>query len=260
MTHLDEAAPRTLTAPQWDERVAVGVVDAVDDRKDQTAGPPDSLPVTDRGPIYGRRAIDSRGDDSGAGVDEIPGPSGVQVSLYTSSASGKAKTNSDTRRMVHLLKAHGARFRLIDLADDTSSTPSDRLAMLNASDCIDTLPQLHVNGKFVGTADEVQEMEDFAELSKVLAGVELDVIVEATRKAIEQRLLEDREWSQRRTVARKHGFDRGSTLDPGQDAPVAASCSATNNGAHVIGIRASSVVKEHLTRRDSKDVTDLEFS
>jgi glutaredoxin-related protein len=171
----------------------------------------------------------------------------VDVRLYTSSASGIAKTNSDTRRLLHLLNAHSITYRLIDLADDTSSTPGDRLAMLTASNCVDTLPQLHVNGRFIGTAENVQEMEDFGELSKVLAGIDLDAVVEATRVAIEQRLLEDREWRERRTVARKSGI---------------GACDTSTDTRTELDIQASSATgdKNMTARRDSKhDVTDLEF-
>ena len=180
---------------------------------------------------------DERGDQQGAAVD---------VRLYTSSSSGFAKTNSDTRRLVHLLNAHNITYRLIDLADDTSSTPGDRLAMLTASNCVPTLPQLHVNGHFVGTAEDVQEMEDFGELSKVLAGIELDVVVEATRLAIEQRLLEEKEWRERRTVARKSGIGVGDAI----------SDIRPDLGVHAISETGAGNV---TGRRDSKHVTELEF-
>ena len=177
---------------------------------------------------------------------------GVNVKLYTSSASGNAKTNSDTRRIVHLLNAHNVTYRLIDLADDTSSTPSDRLAMLTASNCVDTLPQLHVNGRFIGTAENVQEMEDFDELAKVLAGIDLDAVVEATRLAIEQRLLEEKEWRERKVVARKSRIGAGG-------AGGAGGASAETRAELDIHASSASGDGNVAARRDSRhDVTDLE--
>ena len=177
------------------------------------------------------------------GTSAAPQWDGSDVRLYTSSSSGNAKTNSDTRRLVHLLNAHNATYRLIDLADDTSSAPSDRLAMLTASNCVSTLPQLHVNGRFIGTAEDVQEMEDFGELAKVLAGIDLDAVVEATRLAIEQRLMEEKEWRERKVVARKRGVGDASAATRGE-----------------LDIHASSASGDAAARRDSRhDVTDLEF-
>ena len=52
----------------------------------------------------------------------------------------------------------------VDLAMD----PLRREEMVAGSDGSRMLPQLHVNGKFVGDCDDIQELEDFGELSAVL--------------------------------------------------------------------------------------------
>jgi glutaredoxin-related protein len=159
--------------------------------------------------------------DPGLGTEAAGSPdthpaSSLPIVLYTSSASGNAKVNSDTRRLLHLLRAHSATYRLVDLSDDTSSSPSDRITMLTASDCVETLPQLHVGGKFIGTAEDVQEMEDFGELKRVLVGEDLETIVQSTKQAIMDRMLEAREWSQKKTVERKVGV---RTLSAGDEVP-----------------------------------------
>jgi glutaredoxin len=53
---------------------------------------------------------------------------------------------------------------------DLSFHPYRRLEMLNNNDGDGSLPQLHVNGRPLGTVDEIQEWEDWGELSKILGG------------------------------------------------------------------------------------------
>lgn len=72
--------------------------------------------------------------------------------------------------------------------------------------------------------------EDFGELKRVLAGENLEAIIESTKRAIELRLLEEQEWSAKKIVARKSG----------------------------VGISASSLVKD-LSRRNTPTQKDLEF-
>ena len=215
----DVASPRRTNAPQWDGDDVVGNPDGSRDSVGEREGhQPTTNDTNDTN--------DTSTSRSAAASDIV---------LYTSSASGSAKANSDTRRLVHLLNAHGVSYRLVDLSDDTTTTPSDRISMLTASDCIDTLPQLHVGGKYVGLAEDVQEMEDFGELKRVLQGEDLDVIVESTKRAIEARLLEDREWSSTKRVARKSG------------------------GIGIDAIAASTASGLKLGRRNTPTQRDLEF-
>ena len=217
----DVASPRRTNAPQWDG----DVVGNPDDSRDSV------------GERERERREREEGDHQPTTNDTSTSrsPAVSDIVLDTSSASGSAKANSDTRRLVHLLNAHGVSYRLVDLSDDTTTTPSDRISMLTASDCVDTLPQLHVGGKYVGLAEDVQEMEDFGELKRVLQGEDLDVIVESTKRAIEARLLEDREWSSKKRVARKSG------------------------GIGIDAIAASTASGLKLGRRNTPTQRDLEF-
>jgi len=109
-------------------------------------------------------------NDSIGGGEEEPSEEGIV--LFTTSCPGNAKVSSDTRRMKYLLRAKGVDYKEVDLSDN----PLDRFRMLEQSDCTVTLPQLHVNNKFVGTADEVQEYEDFGGLDDLLFGVDPETV------------------------------------------------------------------------------------
>ncbi len=60
--------------------------------------------------------------------------------------------------------------------------------MLERSDLNITIPQVHVNGVFIGTAEDLQESEDFGELDDLLRGVEPEIVKENTRVKIEERI------------------------------------------------------------------------
>ena len=51
---------------------------------------------------------------------------------------------------------------------DLAVEPRRRSEMLAASDGVLTLPQLHLNNKYVGDWDTLQDMEDFGELDTAL--------------------------------------------------------------------------------------------
>lgn len=51
---------------------------------------------------------------------------------------------------------------------DLAVEPRRRSEMLAASDGVFTLPQLHLNNKYVGDWDTLQDMEDFGELDTAL--------------------------------------------------------------------------------------------
>lgn len=123
-------------------------------------------------------------------VGETLGKSGLSevltdVVLYTTSCAGNAKVSSDIRRMKYLLKAKGVEFREIDLSEN----PLDRFRMLEQSECNVVVPQLHVNGKFIGTADDIQEQEDFGELDDLLRGADPSEVVARTKAALAARVL-----------------------------------------------------------------------
>ena len=51
---------------------------------------------------------------------------------------------------------------------DLASEPKRRSEMVTASEGVTSLPQLHLNNKYLGDFDTLQDMEDFGELDAVL--------------------------------------------------------------------------------------------
>jgi hypothetical protein len=62
--------------------------------------------------------------------------------------------------------------------------------MLERSDLNIAIPQVHVNGVFIGTAEDLQESEDYGELDDLLGGVDPEIVKENTRLRIEERIRE----------------------------------------------------------------------
>mmetsp|Transcript_6182 Transcript_6182/g.12130 ORF Transcript_6182/g.12130 Transcript_6182/m.12130 type:complete len:155 (-) Transcript_6182:253-717(-) len=112
------------------------------------------------------------------------GSSDEGIVLFTTSCAGNAKVSSDTRRMKYLLRAKGVEYKEVDLSDN----PLDRFRMLEQSDCTVTLPQLHVNNRFVGTADDVQEYEDFGGLDDLLFGVDPQIVKDRIDRVVSLRV------------------------------------------------------------------------
>ena len=73
------------------------------------------------------------------------------------------KLKADIARLTQLLQAHGAAYEEVDL----SLTPERRDEMTAVSGT-KLLPQLHVDGKYLGDADAIQELNDEGELVKLL--------------------------------------------------------------------------------------------
>lgn len=59
-------------------------------------------------------------------------------------------------------------FRFIGVQIDLAVEPRRRSEMLAASDGVSSLPQLHLNNKYLGDWDTLQDMEDFGELDTAL--------------------------------------------------------------------------------------------
>lgn len=86
------------------------------------------------------------------------------VVLYSTTTPALAKVKADIARIKRILDNKRVSYEEVDLA----STPGRRAEMLAGSDDLKTIPQLHVNGRLVGDADTIQELEDFAELDAFL--------------------------------------------------------------------------------------------
>ena len=73
------------------------------------------------------------------------------------------KLKADISRVTQVLQAHGVQFEEVDL----SLVPERREEMTGVSGSR-VLPQLHVDGKYLGDADAIQELNDEGELVKLL--------------------------------------------------------------------------------------------
>jgi hypothetical protein len=79
--------------------------------------------------------------------------------------------------------------------------------MLEQSDCTVEVPQIHVNGRFIGSAEAIQEHEDFGELDDLLKGVDPSDVIERTKQAIADRILLERENKESVVVTRKPALE-----------------------------------------------------
>jgi len=71
---------------------------------------------------------------------------------------------------------------------DLANNGALRIHMLERSDLNITIPQVHVNGVFIGTAEDLQESEDYGELEDLLRGVDPEIVKENTRVKVQQRI------------------------------------------------------------------------
>jgi len=92
-----------------------------------------------------------------------------KIVLFTTSCPSTHKVRSDIERILQLLHAKRIEYEEIDL----NMYPERRREMLAFGDGVTQLPQLRVNGVYVGDGNTVQEMEDFGELDDVLQGGEI---------------------------------------------------------------------------------------
>lgn len=90
----------------------------------------------------------------------------TSVVLYSTSVPTLPKVRADIATIKRILEAKRVEYEEIDL----STQPGKRGDMLAGSDHNTRLPQLHVNGQFLGDADVVQELEDFGQLDAALTG------------------------------------------------------------------------------------------
>eukprot|EP01025_Chloroclados_australasicus_P029907 TRINITY_DN298_c0_g1_i1.p2 TRINITY_DN298_c0_g1~~TRINITY_DN298_c0_g1_i1.p2 ORF type:complete len:106 (+),score=18.07 TRINITY_DN298_c0_g1_i1:100-417(+) len=89
-----------------------------------------------------------------------------KLTVFMTSSPTTRKVEQDLFRLRTILKAKGLEFEEIDLLAD----PSQLEVMKAASNGKRTLPQLHMDGKYIGDVDTLQELEDFQELDKMLKG------------------------------------------------------------------------------------------
>jgi glutaredoxin 3 len=89
---------------------------------------------------------------------------GRRVLVLTSSLAVTRKMKVDCKRIVDLLSAKGAKFETIDLALEDRGQD---LIKHSGHSCL-LLPQIFINGKYVGSLDTIQELEDDGSLDVML--------------------------------------------------------------------------------------------
>ncbi len=86
-----------------------------------------------------------------------------RVVALTSSLAVTRKMKSDCNRLIELLNSKGLNFEHVDLALD------DRCRdLIKYSGSTVILPQVFINGKYIGSFDTVQELEDDGTLDVML--------------------------------------------------------------------------------------------
>jgi len=71
----------------------------------------------------------------------------VHTIFYTTSCPTTLKTRTDISTLKHILDAKKVTYEEVDLSEQ----PHRRQEMLDASDGNTTIPQLHINGRYIGT-------------------------------------------------------------------------------------------------------------
>lgn len=93
----------------------------------------------------------------------------VKILFFTTSCPSTLKVRGDIERITQILNAKRIQYEEIDL----NMYPERRRELLLFKDGVTSLPQLRVNGVYVGDGETVQELEDFGELDEVLEGGEV---------------------------------------------------------------------------------------
>ena len=84
--------------------------------------------------------------------------------VLTSSLAVTRKMKVDCKRIIDLLSAKGVKFENIDLALENRGQD----LIKHSSHSAILLPQIFINGKYVGSLDTVQELEDDGSLDVML--------------------------------------------------------------------------------------------
>ena len=111
----------------------------------------------------------------------------AKVVLYSTSCASTLKMKTDINRVKQLLHIKKVEYEEVGLLlprvyqsqqvyvschivfqFDLATEPQRRSEMVAASDGVSSLPQLHLNNKYLGDWDTLQDMEDFGELDIAL--------------------------------------------------------------------------------------------
>jgi len=95
---------------------------------------------------------------------KVPETSGIV--LYTSSVAGSVAIDKNTDRVRFLLQAAKAPFTEVDVS--LSSIDKDYLHSHSKHDKKITLPQVFLDGEYIGSKDEIEEANEYGELKELL--------------------------------------------------------------------------------------------
>ena len=115
----------------------------------------------------------------------------AKVTLYSTSCAATLKMKTDISRVKQLLLIKKVEYEevsevsrrqhiqwdrhqemLVRWQVDLAAEPKRRSEMVTASEGVTSLPQLHLNNKYLGDFDTLQDMEDFGELDAALKAPE----------------------------------------------------------------------------------------
>jgi glutaredoxin-related protein len=90
-------------------------------------------------------------------------PEQFNVKIFSSTTASDHSSRANESRLIHMLRCKGVNFDLVDL----DLQPKERSAEVLQVSGTAVLPQLHINGKYLGNYDVLQELEDSGRLNLV---------------------------------------------------------------------------------------------
>jgi glutaredoxin len=94
------------------------------------------------------------------------------IVVYTSTTHHTHTQEANLRRVMHILDNKEQKYEIVFV--DLEENASRKAEMLQASGTI-ALPQVHVNKKFLGTYEEIQDLEDLGQFDSLLQAEGLEV-------------------------------------------------------------------------------------
>jgi len=99
-------------------------------------------------------------------MSDSKSPETCGIVLYTSSVSGSVAVDKNTDRVRFLLQANRATFTEVDVS--ISTVDKEYLHKHSKHDNKIKLPQVFIDGQYVGSKDEIEEANEYGELKDLL--------------------------------------------------------------------------------------------
>jgi len=99
-------------------------------------------------------------------MSDSKSPETSGIVLYTSSVSGSVAVDKNTDRVRFLLQANRAPFTEVDVS--LSTIDKEYLHKHSKHENKITLPQVFLDGEYIGSKDEIEEANEYGELKDLL--------------------------------------------------------------------------------------------